>query len=174
MNLMGKKFDIMFVDLVPFMYECFLPIASALDIPIIGTIAARSWRNLEWIMGNPYNPAVVPFELSHFSANMNFIERLMNTWHCISEHLFRYFYIQPRLMKFYERHFAKLTPSQHRQPSLVFVNGHNALMPRPLAPNIVNVGGIHVPPVKPLPNVGIYLYNKFIYNGNDLHVYIVN
>lgn len=150
----------MFVDLVPFMYECFLPIANVLNIPVIGTIATRSWRNIEWIMGNPYNPAVVPFELSHFSTHMNFIERLMNTWQCISDYFLRYFYIQPRLRKLYDRYFANLTLTENKQPALVFVNGHSALMPRPLAPNIVNVGGLHVPSVEPLPNVSTYSCNE--------------
>lgn len=47
--------------------------------------------------------------------------------------------------------------------SMVFVNGHFSLDgPRPLVPNMVEIGGIHVKSPKPIPKVNTYHSIKFL------------
>lgn len=143
----------MIVDLVPYTYECFLPIAEELDIPVIGTIATRSWRNTESILGNPYNPAVIPFDLSNYSYKMAFLQRLRNAVDYLLDVIHHNYLIYPQIENVYQKYFPSTTVASRKKPSLLFLNSNPVLTPRPLVPNIINVGGIHVQPVKPLPNV---------------------
>lgn len=57
------------------------------------------------------------------------------------------------------KHFGDGHPHLKRimtNTSLVLVNHHNALgAPRPYLPNMIEIGGYHVRPPKPLPNVSL-------------------
>lgn len=132
-------------------YECFLPVADILNIPVIGTIPMRSWRNIEWIVGNPYNPAVTPHDISYQSHKMTYIQRMKNSWDCVVDIWFYNNVITPKVNKFYGNYFPTVT--SRKKLSLLFVNGHSALNPRPLIPTVINIGGIHVSLEKPLPEV---------------------
>lgn len=141
------------VDIFAYMFECFLPIADQLHVPVIGTISTRSWRYTEWIMGNPYNPAVIPFELSYNPVKMTFFQRMNNLWDCFVDHLYVNYVIYPKVEEFYRQWFPETPVSGRKKPSLLFVNGQTVLNSRPLLPTVINVGGIHVKQEKPLPKV---------------------
>lgn len=151
MHSKEKHFDVMFTELLSF-YPCFLPLAEKLNIPVIGTITLRSWKHADSAVGNPYNPAVIPTELSYFSDQMTFMQRLKN----FGESLyldFQYNFVIPRILdKIYNQFY---TPDllYKKQISLIFANNHYTLLPRLSVPNIINVGGVHVKPAKPLPQV---------------------
>lgn len=140
------------------MFECFLPIAEILQIPFIGTVGARSWRNNEQIMGNPYNPAIVPMEMSSMPPKMNFIQRSKNAWICIFDILLHSLFVYPKVEAFYEKHFPDLSFRRRIKPALLLVNDHPVFVPRPVAPNVVYIGGIHLTPAKPLPKVDFNLF----------------
>lgn len=158
LNSPKKLFDVLIVDLVLYTFECFLPIAEKLNIPVIGTVCTKSWRNTESIMGNPYNPAVVPFDLSYYSNKMTFVQRLRNTIDYLLDVAFHKYVIYPKLEMLYQKYFPNTTVAGRKKPSLLFLNSNPVLTPRPLVPNVINVGGIHMQPVKPLPDVSIMLY----------------
>lgn len=136
------------------LYECFIPIAEIMQIPVIGTVGTRSWRKNDWKMGNPYNPATVPMELTSTPRNMNFIHRMQNMCYCIVDSLFYSFYVYPREEVIIKKHFPNLSSASRIKPSLLFVNDHPIFVPRPLMPNVIHIGGISLPSTKPLPKVG--------------------
>lgn len=151
MNSNEKHYDVMFTELI-FMFPCFLPLAEKLNIPVIGTVTLRSWKFVDAVMGNPNNPAVVPGELSSFSDKMTFLERLENFVKALYLDFIHNYAIPKKLNEIYNQFY---TPDllNKKQISLVFTNNHFTLLPRPMAPNIIDVGGIHVKPAKPLPEV---------------------
>ncbi len=135
----------MFVDAATIMYECYLPLAEKLNIPVIGTISTRSWKHAEWTLGNPYPPSTVPYEMGLYrSDHMTFLQRLSNTYDSVFDYFYYHIQISDRLKKHQRRYFPNSPSRPRKRPSLLFVNGHNVLLPRPLLPNIIHVGGIHL------------------------------
>lgn len=148
-----KRYDVMFIESM-YMFQCYLPLAEKLNIPVIGTVTLRSWMISDLAMGNPRNPAVIPVELSTFSDKMTFLERLQNLWKYLYL-LYKYnFDIPKKLNEIYNKFY---TPDllNKKQISLVFANNHFSFLSRSTVPNMIDVGGIHVKPAKLLPNVNM-------------------
>ena len=149
----STHYDVMFVGMIQ-MYECYFSLADALKIPVIGTVNYRSWPS-ERTVGNPFNPAIVPLVWSSHGKTMNFRQRLANTWNIFTNDFLYYFVVSPKLHEFNDRYFPSTRTSSEmsRQPALMFINSHLTLQPRPMVPNAIEIGGIHIQPKKPLPKV---------------------
>lgn len=149
-----KLFDVVILELIFDFGDCFLPVAKKFDIPVIGTIATTSWLSMEWIMGNPSNPAINPTVISTYSYPMTYVQRLGNLWKYWSHLVFRNYYTFPELKKFYRKFFPNyFNFADQNEMSLVFSNSLPVLTPRSKVPTIINVGGLHIQPAKPLPEV---------------------
>lgn len=134
------------------MYECYLPIAQKLAIPVIGVVPLRSSKYSKKIIGYYNNPAIVPFVLSDFGLHMSFSQRLMNLWSNIYMNYFYYTIISPKLKKFSEIYYSGWQ-QQKNKIAVTFYNNHASLLSQPLIPKAVEIGGIHIKPVTPLPQV---------------------
>jgi UDP:flavonoid glycosyltransferase YjiC (YdhE family) len=108
------------------------------------------WAN--YAVGNTAPTSYVPSNMLPFTSSMTFYERIVNTvfnwyWDIGSEF---YFYPQQESLK--NQFFGPGLPhikSLRRSASLVLVNNHFTMnYPRPLVPNFVEVGGMHVQPPK--------------------------
>lgn len=92
-----------------------------------------------------------------YSENMSFLERWFNTFVSIYDWAIRTFVYLPNEEKYTKEHFAHLEPLPSMNEliakvAVVLVNTHRALSPpRPAMPSIINIGGAHLKPVKPLP-----------------------
>ena len=86
-------------------FECYLPIAEKLKIPVIGTVTLHSWQYADHIIGVPNNPAVIPVEGAGAKPEMNFIERVQNVWNYF---VMEYYKIQMRKKheKLYPEYFS--------------------------------------------------------------------
>lgn len=123
------------------------------------------WANYR--MGNPENPSYVSNVLLPYAGVMSFNQRFINTLYYIyTATIDKYNNFLVTALN--RKHFGNgIPPAEeiHRRTALVFVNSHVAIdEPRPFVPNIVEIGGIHLPPVKPLPKVNnyvIYLVTKY-------------
>lgn len=95
---------------------------------------------------------------------MTFYERCMNFFYgMLSQYAYynRHIPAQDKIMKSF---FGQNVPDLReliRNTSLVLVNHHHSMsFPRPYLPNMIEIGGYHVNPPKPLPKVRIsYLLN---------------
>lgn len=71
--------------------------------------------------------------------------------------IIRHFIHIPRQMELIETHFGHLAPlpsfKELRQNiSIIFVNAHRSIThPRPAMPGLIQIGGAHIKPPKPLP-----------------------
>jgi glucuronosyltransferase len=106
--------------------------------------------------GSTHQPSHVPNVFLDYSDRMNFIERLHNfvTWKL--DEAFLYFYHFPKQKKLYEAFFPKANltfDKQRKNLALLFNNNHfSSSTVRPGMPNIIDIGGNHVEPAKPLPS----------------------
>lgn len=151
-NATEKPYDVMFIELLA-MYECYLPIAQKLGIPIIGTVTHRSWRFADVAIGFSDNLAAIPNELSDAQSKMTFVQRVRNIGTLLFSEYFLHCVIPARVNQFYQTYFPDFQ-SQEKKISMAFYNSHASVLPRPTTPSAVEVGGVHIHAAKPLPQVG--------------------
>lgn len=148
----STKFDIMFVHMLP-MYECYLPIAKKYEIPVIGTIAFRQFMSIDQAIGNPHH-LTLPFTSSANPKVMTFFQRLQNTCYHLLIKAFFDFEISAALEGFFEQYYPTFVKNDvEDRISLLFSNNHPSILSKPLAPNVIEIGGIHIAKSKPLPEV---------------------
>lgn len=145
-----KQFDVIFIEMLPF-YECFLPLAEKLGVPIIATFSMRPWINIDTVVGNPH-PLVIPNFLSPFPQKMVFAERLINAWLDIYFTILVTHLWNPLIVEYYQQYFPNYNLKRNRL-SLLFTNNHASIFSMPKAPNVIEIPGIHLKPVQPLPQV---------------------
>ncbi|KAK6621421.1 hypothetical protein RUM44_001228 [Polyplax serrata] len=150
----NQKFDLV-------IGECFLTegllggFAHKYNAPIaaIGTFLPNTWTNE--MIGNPAPASYIPEPITPFTNHMTFWERCINfVYGMVAQiiHYNRHLPTQDRLMK---KYFGETLPplkDMLTKTSLMLVNNHYSLaFPRPYLPNMVEIGGFHIKPPKPLP-----------------------
>lgn len=148
----------MFVE-ITVMTECFLPLAEKLNIPVIGVVTLRSWRLGDAVVGNPKNRAVVPDLFARFSDQMSFTERLQNLGNSFFYDFYYSYFVCSFLNEIYQEFYSPELINK-KKVSLVFMNNHLSLSARAAVPNAIDIGGIHLKPVKPLPKVLILKFKN--------------
>lgn len=148
----------MFIE-ITLMTECFLPLAEKLNIPVIGVVTLRAWKLGDAAVGNSLNRAVVPDLTLYASDHMTFIERLQNLWYSLFFDFYYNYFICSFLNEIYQKFY---TPEliNKKKVSVVFMNNHFSLSARAAVPNAIDIGGIHLKPVKPLPKVLIFKFEN--------------
>ncbi|XP_049840460.1 UDP-glucosyltransferase 2-like [Schistocerca gregaria] len=152
--LAEHKFDVMIIE--EFFSECFLPLAHSLRIPVIGvaTISPTSW--MADIVGSPSPCASVPDTFLWYTDRMSFLERLHNAAFATLSKVTRELYYKPRL-EAVSRQYLNSTalPSvsdTEKNTSVLLSNTHVSMsFPRPLSPNLIEIGGVHIKPPQKLP-----------------------
>ncbi|XP_015172482.1 PREDICTED: UDP-glucuronosyltransferase 2A3 [Polistes dominula] len=150
----NKKIDLIFIE--NFNTDCFLSFVHKYKVPFVGisTCQIMSWTNNH--IGNPDDEANIPNVFTHFKTPMNFFDRTANLlWvhiqNIIYDLWYDYYHRGPAEKLFGSDlpRFADIAKHQ----SLLLTNTHWSLHgSRPLLPNIIEIGGVHLPSsVKPLP-----------------------
>ncbi|XP_049825391.1 UDP-glycosyltransferase UGT5-like isoform X1 [Aethina tumida] len=149
----NQSFDIIVAEF--FNSDCNLGFALKHRIPIIGI---SSTNLLPWMyerVGNPNNPAYMPNIFLMHSDRMNFLERVENTVVMFIHTLYYDYIINKNDQVLIKKYFGHNLPSLHEamfNTSLILVNSHFSLhFSKPLVPNIIEVGGLHIGLVKRLP-----------------------
>jgi hypothetical protein len=147
------------VMLEAFTNECFLGFAQKFNAPVIQVCTYGGGNFMADWVGNPNPYSYVPDEFLHYTDKMNFWERMHNTIICVLKHVLRQLIHLPKqnaAMQKYFNYTDNLPPvwELEYKTSLVLLNSHFSLSyPKPLVPNYVQVGGMHVKPPKKLPQV---------------------
>lgn len=156
----NEKFDLVISEY--FNSEVLFGIASKLHAPYIGMISCTMmpWTSVNF--ASPSNPSYVPMLFTPYNAHMSFTQRFVNTYKQLTAlFLYRYFFV-PRTNAMIRQLFSESAPSADdlvKNASLMFVNTHFSLHEaKPLAKNVIEIGGIHIKPAKPLPQVGLLFY----------------
>ncbi|XP_059470049.1 UDP-glycosyltransferase UGT5-like [Neocloeon triangulifer] len=148
-----KGFDLILAE--DFMSDATFGLSHHFKAPLVLISSMGGFHMSNYAVGNEAPASYVPNAMLTYGSKMTFCERLVNTlfqwyWDIGSE--FYYFPMAERL----KNEIFPGAPSIHklrRSASLVLLNNHFSLnYPRPLVPNLIEVGGMHVkPPSKPLP-----------------------
>lgn len=172
--LLEESFDLVIGEI--FGADCFNVIAHKLNTSLISWVTSTM---LPWAgdrMGLPDNPSYIPNYFVAYSEHMNFAQRMINTVTMLFTKTAFYFMSEIPSQELAEDIFREklLTLEEiNRKTALVLVNSHFSLTSaRPMPPNVVEVGGIHVRPVKPLPQV-MYLIVKSNQNRLFTKIYII-
>ncbi|XP_063221119.1 UDP-glycosyltransferase UGT5-like isoform X2 [Bacillus rossius redtenbacheri] len=152
----NEKFDL--VILADFFVDAFAGFAHKFDAPLIymSPITGFPWTND--LIGNPSPDSYVPSIFSQYSDHMSFRERLFNTVINTFGRLFHQLYYLPKQNSMMRQYFKVVPDLPHvseiiiQRTALVFTYAMPGVSyPQPLLPNLIQIGGIHVKPVKPLP-----------------------
>ena len=150
-------FDVVIVE--AFSIECFLGFAHKFRVTIIHVCPYGGGNFMADRVGSPKPYSYVPDEFMDYTDKMNFWERTHNTIICLLKHVGRQLIHVPKqnaAMQKYFNYTDNLPPvwELEHKTSLLLVNTHHSLSyPKPLMPNYVQVGGMHVKPPKKLPEV---------------------
>lgn len=150
----GNKFDAVVLEV--FFNEAYFGLSEVFDAPVIGLCpyVGSAWHAS--MVGAPWNPAYVPEAFLPYSDTMSFWERMHNAAIYLYTVLGREFYYLPKQNELLSRHFNTQTKVQELEKRLgvLLINSHVSIStPRPMTPNLVPVGGLHIKPPKKLDEV---------------------
>ena len=110
------------------------------------------WPLADEAVGLPHNAAVLPLYGDGNMLEMSFIERVQNLWKYLLVDYFYHTKMRKEVDTFYREHFSE-DLLYKKDVSLLFYNYHPTLLSRPITPNVIEVGGLHVKSPNPLPDV---------------------
>ncbi|XP_065219732.1 UDP-glucosyltransferase 2-like [Planococcus citri] len=154
LNSDEKLYDVVFVEIL-FFYKCFLPVVEKMNIPFIGTTTVRTCFQADHAIYNPHHPAYIPYEVVTQKWKLEHIlGRINNVWNYIVASWHENVVFPKMLKQFHDDHIDQLSSLEKymtMEPDLIFYNNHASLLPRPMNPNAIEIGGVHVEDAKPLP-----------------------
>ncbi|KAK7788727.1 hypothetical protein R5R35_013368 [Gryllus longicercus] len=151
----SEKFDLVFIEAL--MYQAYYGLLHTVGSPpLIGMVSLGGLAFNYNAIGNPHNPAVNPDVFSKNSENMNFWERLENTYIYLwlSQHW--YWTILPQQEALMRKYFGQAPPpvaeTEYNMSLMILCNHWTTEYPRALLPNVVQLTGLHVrEETRPLP-----------------------
>jgi len=169
MALLTEKFDLLISEAFVFQ-EPLLAFAHHFGCPSVVLNPVGYTNHLNHYTGSAINPAYVPFFFVPGVNPENFLDRLVNTIMTIGAmSIYHTFYLYKANARMQEV-FPGAPPIQQliKNVSLTLLNNNNALTdPIPLAPSVLEVGGLHIKPGQPLPPS----LKQWIENSKDGFVY---
>lgn len=149
-----SKYDLLIAEY--FNNELFLVFASKFNIPFI---LMSSCNLLPWnkqAVGQSYALATSPLTLTSLSPKMNFYDRIINTFSNTVQILVYNFLCRKRDEEIIKQklNMEVFLDQLVQNASLLMVNTHFSMIgSREYVPAIVEIGGIHIQPIKPLSAV---------------------
>lgn len=123
------------------------------NVPMIGFTSCYPFSFVLKQFGVFENPSYMPSYYGGYSAKMNFYQRLVNTWYYLQTEYYFTFRLKPRTEEIFDT-IIKENAVSRGDVSLLLSNTHFTLLsPVALPPQVVEVGGIHLQPLKPVPEV---------------------
>lgn len=149
MKGVAQKFDLVITE--PFMSDCVAYLATVLRVPMVYVFSPPIATFLEGsLTGYVPNPAAAGHILSGHGTPKTFAERFSNTVLTAYCSTLKW-YADWKQRRTNPRPYDTLDLVK---PSLIFTNSHFITEPsRPLTPDVVQIGGIHLTPPEPIPKV---------------------
>lgn len=144
-----SNYDIVITEIL--VTECASYVAAKLNLPLIYLIPSPMITSMEHvILGDISNPATVSHLLAHHAVPRTFTQRFSNLILLVYSVFIK---------KQKELELKKIDPQPYDlvetiQPSLIFTNTHYITdAPRPIPPNVIQAGGIHLKTPETIPDV---------------------
>ncbi|XP_060842899.1 UDP-glucosyltransferase 2-like [Rhopalosiphum padi] len=144
---LNADFDVIIME--PLSVDCMSYLASTLNLPIIYVIPSPMITYAERMFtGHLSNPAVVSNLLAQQAVPKTFIQRTVNTALLVYSMLVTTY--DEWVLRFTNPRLYDSSPKVH--PSVIFQNSHYITeTSRPVVPNLIDIGGIHLKPSKNIP-----------------------
>ncbi|XP_072385463.1 UDP-glycosyltransferase UGT5-like isoform X1 [Diabrotica undecimpunctata] len=149
----NEKFDAILLE--DFNTDCYMRSSSKFKVPII---AMSSSGILPWSYsryGNPINPSIAPNIMLPLTDKMTFLERVENTVVTVMDNMIFKYHRREKDRQVVKKNLSDVSEdleNYNGYVSLMLANVHYTLtLPRQLAPNVIEVGGLHIKNPKPLP-----------------------
>lgn len=149
----NEKYDA--IILSAFLNDALLALGNHFKAPmIIFSTSGPSFLVNDYV-GNPSPYSYVPEAILPFSGRMTFFQRLANTGLQVAGKILKHWLHFPAQNEILQKYFPDVPDVQEiitKNVALVLANSHPSLgNPRPLVPNLIEVGGLQVPKPNPLP-----------------------
>lgn len=149
----NQKFDLLFIETGGF--APFFAFSERFKIPVVAITSADAFAVSHEIMGNVINPVAHPERILPFTIAKTFKQRIISILICLALK----FVVVPRSEKNYlpmlREYFPEVKKSVKevvQNIDMLFVNAHPVLgFIRPILPNTIQLGFLHIKPPKPLP-----------------------
>ena len=156
--LKNRDVDLIIVDSI--LNDATLPIIDSLKVPFIYHVSSSIVPWTAAAMGVSPEYASIPFALSDTTDEMSFIDRVINV--CMSQLflILRRVFLVNMLDEYTKNDFpnARSISEIEKDASLCISSDHpTTSWPRPLPPNVIPIGGLHVKPGQPLPLVILFI-----------------
>lgn len=142
-----EKFDLIITE--AFNTDCFLGFVHRFKTPYISLLSHQIMPWMNENIGNEDNPSYIPNIFLGLNRPMNLISRLSNTLVTLLSKIFYKYWFRFHDQSIANEVFGPDLPDLKKiskQVQAVLVNTHNSLHGSvPLLPNIVEVGGLHIP-----------------------------
>lgn len=160
-NFIDRKdleFDLIFSE--QFFQESFLAFAHKYKAPIVTISTLGYFDFMDRNMGMLTPWAFVPHPILLYTDEMSFLQRCHNVAISLVDVVFRNLFYLPMQNRFAWKYFAELDSKDpipsvdelEQSISVILVNTHRSISPgRPKMPGLVDIGGAHIKPPKPLP-----------------------
>ncbi|CAI6351195.1 unnamed protein product [Macrosiphum euphorbiae] len=141
------RYDLLLME--PLGFDCVSYLADSLGLPVIYAIPSPMITFAERLFtGHVSNPACVSNMFASHAVPDTFVQRFTNTA-LLTYSMAKTKYDQ-LVTLFTDPRPYELAPTVN--PSIIFQNGHYVTeSPRPITPNVIYVGGIHLKPTKKIP-----------------------
>ncbi|XP_046662990.1 UDP-glucosyltransferase 2-like [Homalodisca vitripennis] len=153
LNLIKENFDLAIGEM--FGSNCFNYVFYKLRVPFINWVVSTPLPWIDTRFGIPDNPSYIPNFLMDYSSNLTIFQRVFNTVILLYAKTTYFFFSDLSAHKLAEESFGEHMPMMNevnQQTSLILFNSHFTLsQSRPLPPNAVEVGGIHIKDRSHLP-----------------------
>lgn len=150
------QFDVVIIEIIS--GEALLGLGHHFNAPVIAMSTFGSFKWTNDLVATPSIASYVPNTFNGYTDRMNFWERAYNSLNFWYEDIVMPLLSTPAQQKYLEQLFpnSKNMPTiaeLKRNVSLVLLNTHVTLAtPRPYAPNMIEVGGLHIKRnIEPLP-----------------------
>nr|QBQ34578.1 UDP-glycosyltransferase UGT382A1 [Diaphorina citri] len=149
----GHNFDLAIIE--TFQMDVFLGLIHRMGVPFISVTTCNLFSWSADRIGQPQNPSYVPTNIDLFGDHMTLIERIKNTISLLTMSVVHPLFFLANDQRMAEAQFGPGLPPLAeiaKNTSLLLANVHFSLnRPRPVVPQMIEVGGLHIAPAKPLP-----------------------
>ncbi|KAG4079652.1 hypothetical protein HA402_010432 [Bradysia odoriphaga] len=167
-NKGNQTFDVVIVEHL--VYWSTLAFAEIYDCPIIGMTSLDTMSFLHEAIGNEANPVIHPeifFPYTH--GQLSFAERWKSLKYYLRYKMFSHDVYERDYTAQIRKHFPTVKESIERlneRVQLIMVNTHPAMgFIRPILPNTIQLGFLHIKPPSPLPNSDLKTFLDHAKNG---------
>ncbi|XP_053963962.1 UDP-glucosyltransferase 2-like [Anastrepha ludens] len=148
-------YDLLLVEL--FQQEAFLALAHVYNIPVMSSATFAQQLYMSQMFGIITPWSYVPLGVLGLTGHMTFWERVENTYHSLYHDLYREFKTFPEMDGLVKKYFGHLpikfpsVSAMDKNLSAILINNYTPLSSAgPTIDSMINVGGIHIYPPKPL------------------------